>query len=273
MKKSAKSVLITLLILILTACGQVEIGLEASSGGDPAEVASGLANPASVYCRDSGYELEIRTGQDGGQYGVCIFPDGSECEEWAFYRGECAPGASTGDDTIAVAGWLGSVRTVLEDDAFDDALVFFPETIGEVGLTGANAELEAQIEALRDADPPGKYAHFWGTLTCAGEDVNGCQLIVERIRVGATATSGDSVEGWEGSIISGEFNGGLSSVFLLNGPYPMQFSIHSNDSAMMAQIETLRDSGETIRVWGELLTGVPDVNGSRIQAARIEPLP
>jgi len=52
----------------------------------------GLPNPASVYCEEQGYELEIRTDQQGGQYGVCVFPDGSECEEWEFYRGECGPG-------------------------------------------------------------------------------------------------------------------------------------------------------------------------------------
>jgi len=48
-----------------------------------------IANPASVYCVQSGYTLEIRASTGGGQYGVCIFPDGSECEEWAFFRKEC----------------------------------------------------------------------------------------------------------------------------------------------------------------------------------------
>lgn len=51
-----------------------------------------LANPASVYCGEQGGKLEIREHDDGGQYGVCIFDDGSECEEWAYFRGECAPG-------------------------------------------------------------------------------------------------------------------------------------------------------------------------------------
>jgi putative hemolysin len=54
-----------------------------------ASAAPGLANPASMYCETQGYTLEIRTDEEGNQYGVCVFPDGSECEEWAFFRGEC----------------------------------------------------------------------------------------------------------------------------------------------------------------------------------------
>lgn len=50
---------------------------------------AGMANPASVYCKKSGYEPETRTNPDGSQYGVCIFSDGDECEEWAFFRGQC----------------------------------------------------------------------------------------------------------------------------------------------------------------------------------------
>ncbi len=53
---------------------------------------AGVPNPASAYCEEQGYTLEIRTDENGGQYGVCVFPDGSECDEWAFYRGECGPG-------------------------------------------------------------------------------------------------------------------------------------------------------------------------------------
>jgi putative hemolysin len=47
-----------------------------------------MPNPASQYCVDQGYKLEIRD-EAGGQVGYCIFADGAECEEWAFYRGEC----------------------------------------------------------------------------------------------------------------------------------------------------------------------------------------
>jgi len=46
-----------------------------------------IPNPAAVYCVEQGYKYEIRTNPEGSQYGVCIFPDGSECEEWSYFCG------------------------------------------------------------------------------------------------------------------------------------------------------------------------------------------
>jgi putative hemolysin len=51
----------------------------------------GLPNPASAFCVGRGYRVDIRTTAGGSQSGYCIFPDGSECEEWAYFRGECSP--------------------------------------------------------------------------------------------------------------------------------------------------------------------------------------
>ncbi|MBK9055868.1 MAG: DUF333 domain-containing protein [Chloroflexi bacterium] len=56
-----------------------------------------MPNPASAFCQEQGYQSEIRTATDGSQYGVCIFPDGSECDEWAYYRGECGPTSQNGN--------------------------------------------------------------------------------------------------------------------------------------------------------------------------------
>jgi putative hemolysin len=55
---------------------------------------SQIANPASAYCEEKGGKVDFRTAEDGSQSGVCIFPDSSECEEWAFYRSECTPGSN-----------------------------------------------------------------------------------------------------------------------------------------------------------------------------------
>jgi putative hemolysin len=79
-----------LLGLVLTAglagCTQI-----ATARPEPTEI--GLPNPASAFCEEQGGRLEIRTDDSGGQVGICIFADGSECEEWAFFRNECQPGS------------------------------------------------------------------------------------------------------------------------------------------------------------------------------------
>ncbi len=52
----------------------------------------GLENPASVNCEEKGGTLKIEKRGDGGEFGVCYFEDNRQCEEWAFFRGECPIG-------------------------------------------------------------------------------------------------------------------------------------------------------------------------------------
>lgn len=52
---------------------------------------TGIANPASTNCIEKGGTLRI-VDEEGGQVGYCYFDDGSNCEEWAFFRGECKKG-------------------------------------------------------------------------------------------------------------------------------------------------------------------------------------
>lgn len=54
-----------------------------------------IANPAAAFCQQKGYRDEIITNSDGSQAGVCVFNDGSQCDDWAFLRGECGPGTKT----------------------------------------------------------------------------------------------------------------------------------------------------------------------------------
>jgi putative hemolysin len=51
-----------------------------------------LANPASQNCAARGGMLQIERRPDGGQFGVCVFTDNYQCEEWAMFRGECPVG-------------------------------------------------------------------------------------------------------------------------------------------------------------------------------------
>lgn len=71
-----------------------EVDAQGNVKATPDGGAASAPNPASVYCEDQGGTSEIRTSADGGQVGICIFADGSRCDEWAFFRGECAPGES-----------------------------------------------------------------------------------------------------------------------------------------------------------------------------------
>lgn len=67
------------LTLALAACGGAEPDTQ-------------MANPASRHCEQQGGRVEIVDDAEGGQRGVCVFPDGSRCDEWAFFRGTCGPG-------------------------------------------------------------------------------------------------------------------------------------------------------------------------------------
>ncbi len=51
-----------------------------------------LANPASQHCVAKGGEVMIEKNPRGGQFGVCMFPDNMQCEEWAMMRGQCPAG-------------------------------------------------------------------------------------------------------------------------------------------------------------------------------------
>lgn len=48
----------------------------------------GMANPAAVYCIEMGYEYKV-IDDPSGQRGICIFPDGSQCNAWDFLKGKC----------------------------------------------------------------------------------------------------------------------------------------------------------------------------------------
>lgn len=88
---SAKSIFtffVSLGMIFLTACNL-------TSGSDKKDSANAnMPNPASVFCEENGGKVDIRTAEDGSQQGFCVFPDGSECDEWAFFRGECKAGDS-----------------------------------------------------------------------------------------------------------------------------------------------------------------------------------
>ena len=63
-------------VLALTGCNK-----------SPDEENTELANPASVYCEENGWTLQIEEWA-----WLCMFADGSYCEEWSYFSGECKQG-------------------------------------------------------------------------------------------------------------------------------------------------------------------------------------
>lgn len=150
---------------------------------------AGSPNPASVYCEQNGNKLEIVTAADGSQSGICIFPDGSACDEWAYYRGECGPlaqptptsGMTVEAITEEVADWWGVIKSTEPGAQFDD--YFERQDLGQViyfGIDSMDPAVKSQIETLRDS---GRIVHLYGTLVSNVPDYNGSQILVDRIEV------------------------------------------------------------------------------------------
>jgi putative hemolysin len=124
---SKLTLFVLLAAIILSACSQKSAPTITSipSAGVPANEA-GLANPASVNCEEKGRKLEFRERGELGQYGVCVFEDNLQCEEWAMLRGECPEGG------VKVTGYT------------TDAAVFCAITGGIYSVTSNSSAADEQ---------------------------------------------------------------------------------------------------------------------------------
>jgi len=172
---------------------------------------------------------------------------------------------------VSVAAWFGHVASAPDGSAYDDQFELLPEGTGIVGLEAASTEIEAELASLRDADGPEEHVHIWGELVCGVDDAGGCRVTVDRLRYGSIMFEPEEISAWEGVITTGSFNGGLSYIFVRNeGGYIIHYSIHSIDEHILSRLEELAGTDALVRVDGVLMTGIPDVNGSRIQAETLE---
>jgi putative hemolysin len=94
-----KLFLISTFALLVCACTKSE----------PTTDQAVMPNPASVYCEEQGGKVEMRTDSEGGQFGMCLFEDGSECEEWAYYRSECQPGKQVDSSSTLAPTYINDI--------------------------------------------------------------------------------------------------------------------------------------------------------------------
>ncbi len=105
MLKTLKLILaFSLLALFIAACGT--------------QPEADMPNPASVNCTDKGGTLTIEKDGSGGEYGVCVFEDNRQCEEWALMNGECPDGG------LKITGYI------------TNAAIYCAITGGEYAITG-----------------------------------------------------------------------------------------------------------------------------------------
>jgi putative hemolysin len=135
---------------------------------------AGMPNPASVFCEDQGGKLEIRTDSEGGQFGVCIFEDGSECDEWAFFRGECQPGEPKDSSSTSSPSYINdtygftlNTSEEWEIEEHDDYLILRrPDFTVFVGYQWADEELKP----FRTGMPQGDFIDG-GTAMLFGQSI------------------------------------------------------------------------------------------------------
>jgi putative hemolysin len=204
----------TIILLALTACSVFQVQKTETASTDLPQV--NMPNPASLYCEQNGNRLEIITAADGSQSGICVFPDGSTCDEWAYFRGECGPAAQsnptaavTGEATMEASGggpggsgstggdgsggymppgtseeiadWWGVIKSTAPGAQYDD--YFERQDLGQIiyfGIDSMDPAVQAQIKALRNS---GKIVHLYGTLFSNVPDYNGSQVQVDRIEI------------------------------------------------------------------------------------------
>lgn len=147
------------------------------TGNGPEKNQTEIANPASVFCAEKGYALEIRKAADGSESGWCVFPNGRECEEWAFMRGTCTdadsfefvqhpgyvanPVASgfkfhaDGRFVMTVSDLRAGNATVLEAWKTPAEFAAFAKTLAEGGFEGMEGRYDKCDGAGCPSDMPG----------------------------------------------------------------------------------------------------------------------
>ena len=250
-------ILVTVSILLVSGCGTMTATPASSatqeanvSEGDTREPIAGMANPASVYCEEQGGALEIRT-TDAGEYGVCVFPDGSECEEWAFFRGECHPGPheEPAEDVIGMP---------------NPASVYCDEQGGTVEMRTSDAGQHG-VCIFPDGGECEEWAFFRGECnpgTPEPEDIVPVEVITEE------------VEDWVGVVVSNPEGAQFDDYFQMmdqNGTrVGISGSVGAASDDINAQLASLRDTGTVIHVWGIIRHDVPDAYGAQIEVTRLE---
>jgi putative hemolysin len=74
-------------VLFLTV-GMIMTGCQPEKPEIEQPVATDLANPAAVFCVESGGTYKIHRAADGSESGICTLSDGTEVDAWDYFGRE-----------------------------------------------------------------------------------------------------------------------------------------------------------------------------------------
>jgi len=281
-------------VLLLSALAVSGCTTETADSDEPGV---GMANPASVHCQEQGYELEMRT-DDNGTYGVCVFPDGSECEEWAYFRGECEPGTGEADpteapveptdaDTDGLMPDPAGARDAALDHIFDTygEIVFPPpgstwteENVTEEGLVGGStikyttADLAVMV-SFPLVNPADTIYRVVVVNEGSGFQWEGDVSATFEVTELSTPAAGIPVVAWYGYVASMPAGGQFDDyLVLLPEEARRAVGIEGADEAIEAEIVALRDKqepGKYAHFWGTLDCDVVDYAGCQVLVTRL----
>lgn len=140
----------------------------------------GMPNPAAAWCEEQGYGYEIRKDAAGNEYGVCIFGNGMEADEWAVYRAATGAFNETANGTAVNVTKGGIVGISLRENPttgyswnttlsagltlLNDTYTVDPHAEGMVGVGGTHLWL-VRADAAGDQTFSAIYKRPWENTT------------------------------------------------------------------------------------------------------------
>jgi putative hemolysin len=223
----------------------------------------GMPNPASQYCVEQGGRLEVRTDAQGNQFGVCIFPDGSECEEWAFFRGECQPGQQPTVPT-RIAFEPGATSAAVEGQVPDQGKVVYVlrANEGQLLIVDLSTPRDDVFLGIVTGDgyplvrPVAEAQHWSGVLPVSGD----YRIEVVAMGEGAPLSLFVQIPAWltfpEGSdtaTVSGEIRHGQMVDYLLEGKQGqrLKVKVESPNQDVLLNIVALENGVPLLRYVAE----------------------
>lgn len=173
-------------------------------------------------------------------------------------------GEPPADAPASVQGWVGTIKPLPAGSEYDD---YFEREDGQrFGIGSIDEETSRRIGALRTA---GVLVRVWGRLLSDAADVEGRRIEVQRYELVQEADSA-VVEGWTGTMVAMEAGSEYDDYFERDNG--QRYGIETPDPKLARRLETLRDEGVRVQVWGELLSDAPDVEGRQILVTEVQEL-